>query len=152
MKQQCVIKHMDNTKQCVIYVSSVHADISLFFLTPFSASSLLDCSRYCAASYQISGWWPNTKRHCSYANITRRRHRDNAYLAFCKTNNYLFKAQCFSKVLINQSCTVWLKNDILLPFTKFVNLRAFSQMYLLFCIFTVVFLKHLKLLVTQEIS
>ena len=33
--------------------------------TPFSVRILLDCSRYVAASYQISGWCPRHSRHCS---------------------------------------------------------------------------------------
>lgn len=32
--------------------------------------------------------------------------RDNIYLAFCKTNHYLFKSQCFFKLLTNQFCIV----------------------------------------------
>lgn len=42
-----------------------HIVPSVASLTPFSASSLLDWSRYWAASYHTSGWWPSTNRHCS---------------------------------------------------------------------------------------
>ncbi|CAN7947998.1 unnamed protein product, partial [Ixodes hexagonus] len=33
--------------------------------SPLSVSSLLDCSRNSAASYQTSGWCPRHSRHCS---------------------------------------------------------------------------------------
>lgn len=40
--------------------------------TPFSVKSFELWSKYWAAWCQTAGWWVNTSRHCSVANITRR--------------------------------------------------------------------------------